>query len=125
MLAEEVINYLGELNRVLKPGGKCLITWLILIQKSEELIAEGESSLNGIHALGECRVADLKVPEEAVGYPENSIRAMYEHAGLVIEPPIRYGAWCGRDAFLSYQRYLHREQNKLTCTLMRQDMSKN
>jgi len=103
MLPDDVKNYLAELGRVLKPGGKCLITWLTLNAESERLIQEGRSALKVVHPLGICRIMNPQVPEDAVAYPEQSILDLYRQAGFRIELPIRYGSWCGRDAFLSFQ----------------------
>lgn len=103
MLPDEVRNYMGELRRVLKPGGKCLITWLMLNAESEALLKEGKSSLDVVHPLGDCRVMNPKIPGEAIAYPKAKILELYTSAGLSVEPPIRYGSWCGRARFLSTQ----------------------
>jgi ubiquinone/menaquinone biosynthesis C-methylase UbiE len=44
MLSEEVGNYLKEIQRVLVPGGRCLITYFLLNPESEELIRTKRSS---------------------------------------------------------------------------------
>lgn len=103
MLPEEVANYMGELSRVLKRGGKCLITWLMLNAESESLVKQGKSSLDVIHPLGGCRVMNPKIPGEAIAYPEGRVLELYAGAGLLVEPPIRFGSWCGRATFLSTQ----------------------
>ena len=36
MFAGDVENYLSEISRVLKPGGKCLITWFLLDEVSRK-----------------------------------------------------------------------------------------
>jgi ubiquinone/menaquinone biosynthesis C-methylase UbiE len=103
MLPDDVANYLGELSRVLKPGGKCLITWLILNGESEALVERGKSSLNVIHPMGECRVENLEKPEETIAYPEAMVLEFYRDGGFEVEPAIRYGSWCGRATYLSVQ----------------------
>jgi len=103
MLPDEVANYLGELKRVLKPGGKSLISWLILNGESATLVKGGKAALDVSHPLGECLVMNPKVPEEAIAHPEGKILELYGQAGFMIEPPIRYGAWCGRASYMSFQ----------------------
>lgn len=103
MLPDEVENYLREIQRVLKPGGRSLITWFLLNPESEALIREGASSLDFVHALGECLTTNPETPEEAICYRQSHVIELYERAGLEIEPPIRYGSWCGRKRYLSYQ----------------------
>ncbi|SRR6266550_2756843 len=103
MLPADVTNYMKELSRVLKPGGKCLITWLMLNRESEDLVKRGKSTLEVIHPMGECRVMNTAIPEEAVSYPEAKILEFYRDTGFVVEHPIHYGSWCGRAAFLSVQ----------------------
>jgi ubiquinone/menaquinone biosynthesis C-methylase UbiE len=103
MLPQEVTNYMRELKRVLKPRGKCLITWLMLNPDSEALVNEGKSFLNVVHPLGDCRIMNPEVPEDAVAYPEDKILQLYDSVGLLVEVPLRYGSWCGRAKFLSYQ----------------------
>ncbi len=101
MVPDDVTNYLREFRRLLRPGGKCLITWLILNTESESLIARGKSTLNVVHSFGDCRVMNPDIPEEAIAYPETKVAELYHRSHLVLEPPIRYGSWPGRTAFLS------------------------
>jgi len=103
MLPNDVEQYLRELQRVLKPGGRCLITWFMLNAESEASMKQGKSSIDVSHPMGECRVRNLEVPEEAVAHPEVKVLEYYRNAGLMVDPSIRYGSWCGRTSFLSFQ----------------------
>ena len=103
MLPADLENYLGEIARVLKPGGRCLITYFILNDESRALIASGESSLNFQFELQGCLTTDLKNPEVAIAFEENTLREWYGKVGLQIEAPIYYGAWCARANPTSYQ----------------------
>jgi ubiquinone/menaquinone biosynthesis C-methylase UbiE len=103
MLPEEVDNYLSEVARMLKGGGRCLITFFLLNRESLELMESGASTINFKHELDGCRVKERGTPEVSVAYPESTIRALYERYGLEIEEPIRYGSWCGRREYLDYQ----------------------
>jgi SAM-dependent methyltransferase len=103
LLPADMENYLAQVARVLKPGGRCLITYFLLNPESARLIERGRSSLNLRHGAGAYRVADPAEPERVIGYDEQHITALYRQNGLAIRQPIGYGAWCGRDEFLSYQ----------------------
>ena len=61
------------------------------------------STINLDINLGSCWVADASDPEAVTGYEEDFVRAVYDRYNLEIKEPIHYGAWCGREKFLSYQ----------------------
>ena len=48
-------------------------------------------------------MANPSDPEAVTGYEEDIVRAVYDKYNLEIKEPIYYGAWCGRETFLSYQ----------------------
>jgi SAM-dependent methyltransferase len=103
MLPVSVRRYLQEIRRVLKPGGRCLVTTFLLNDDSRELIRSGQSSLALNHDLGDCFVLDPRFPETAVALPEQNFREWCDEARLELLPPIHHGKWCGRDKHLSYQ----------------------
>jgi ubiquinone/menaquinone biosynthesis C-methylase UbiE len=103
MLPSDLENYLSETSRVLKTGGKCLITYFILNDESHGLIRAGRSTLNFSHKIEACLTTNLKDPEAAIAYDEAFIEKLYKKYSLRIIQPVHYGSWCSRDAFLSYQ----------------------
>lgn len=103
MLPAETEHYLSEIGRVLAPGGRCFATFFLLNDESRRLIAEGRSERPMGHALGECRVDNPKVPEDAVAYPEEAVRALFAKHGMALREPVRYGKWCGRPEWTSFQ----------------------
>jgi len=103
MISEEVENYLGEIARVLRVGGRCLISFFLLNQESLSLIEEGKSSINLVHKLGPARFMTEDKPEMAIGFDEPYIERLYADLGLEIKKPVFYGSWCGRDKYFSYQ----------------------
>lgn len=95
MLPEAVDNYLCELNRVLKPGGRFLCTYFLLNDVSEDLIRKGKTLLPFALRDGVCRYNDALVREAAVAYDESYVRARYARYGF--EPGVvRWGSWSGR-----------------------------
>lgn len=104
LLADDVRHYLKETRRILKPGGRCLITAFLMNKEAGQLIADGKSRhFTFRHRTGDCLAEDPARPEAALAYEEELLTALFREAGLQIEEPIRYGLWCGRDEFLSYQ----------------------
>jgi SAM-dependent methyltransferase len=103
MLPLDLENYLSEIARVLKPGGKCLITFFILNEETEALIRAGRSALDFRYQLNGCLTIDEDDPEAAIAYSEAFLKELFTNHGLKIIPPIHYGSWCGREAFLTYQ----------------------
>jgi SAM-dependent methyltransferase len=103
MTPEAIQHYLVEIQRVLRPGGTCLVTLFLLNSDSTRLIHRGLSSLPIRHCRGEYSVLDPRLPELAVGIPEGIFQKWCDQVGLAIEAPIRYGSWCGRTQYTSFQ----------------------
>ena len=103
MLPADVQNYLKEIARVTKPGGKSLISWFVMNEESLKLVAAGESTQQFTHKGDGYMTVDPETPEIATGFAEEYLRGIYAGYGLKILEPIRPGSWCGRKNFLSYQ----------------------
>jgi len=103
MSAGEIENYLSEIARVLRPGGRSLITFFLLNAEALELIASGRSTVDLRYQFGPSRAVSRKTPELAIGYDINFVTSLYEKSGLKVSHPIRFGSWCGRSEYLSYQ----------------------
>jgi SAM-dependent methyltransferase len=103
MLPADMENYFCEVARVLKPGGRSLITFFLLNIESLDLIHRKVSTRAFDYQMNGYCTTNPSEPEEAIAYPEAHIRGLYQEYGLNISQPIRYGSWPGREAFLSYQ----------------------
>ena len=103
MLPSDVDSYMGEIARVLKAEGKCLITFFLLNEGSESLIRAGRSRYDFRYKRGDYSLNDENCPEAAVAYDEEFVKRLFEKHGLRLIQPIHYGYWCKRDAFLSHQ----------------------
>ncbi|WP_447980625.1 class I SAM-dependent methyltransferase [Candidatus Nitrospira bockiana] len=103
LLPEAFENYIAEIARTLRVGGRCLLTFLLLNEESEALLLKGASSLPLSHDRGHYRINSLVHPEAAVGYQEGYVFDVCRNAGLEMRRPVYYGGWCGRDVFMSYQ----------------------
>jgi SAM-dependent methyltransferase len=103
MVPAELERYVAEVARVLAVNGRALMTFFLLTPDSLAMLAAGRSTLDFRHQVGEYRVLDPALPEEAVAQPEARIREILASHGLVIVEPVHYGGWCGRRPTMSYQ----------------------
>ena len=106
MFPPEVAQYLREVGRLLRPGGRALISFFLRNAESAALIERGQSSLHFPHerksASGAYAIERESVPEDAVAFDEALVRRFYDESGLNIRT-IHYGTWCGRAEGVSYQ----------------------
>jgi len=103
MLPPDLENYVAEVSRVLKPGGRCVITFFLMTEESEALIRSGHSSLIFKDRIEGCFTTNRNDPEAAIAYDETDVQEIYRRNGLAITQPTRYGSWCKRKDFLTYQ----------------------
>jgi hypothetical protein len=114
MLPPGMENYFSEINRILKQGGRCFITFFLLTRESLELIEINESTIDFKYEINGYRVKNQDIPEEAVAYDENYIRWLYGKNNLQITPPIHYGWWYRREKehSLGYQDFILAVKNE-------------
>jgi SAM-dependent methyltransferase len=96
MLPAGVSHYIGEIARVLRPGGHALITMFLLNAESDGLRVLPASTFAFPHDRGPCSIQTLDPPEAAVAYREAFVRSELAAAGLEVD--VHYGSWCGREA---------------------------
>ena len=92
----EAHNYISEIARVLKPGGRCLSTLFLLNRESLSLM-NPQTSRYFKHSFGFFRT-DALDGSQAVAYDENYFRVAFSLRGMKVKDPIYYGSWCGRDS---------------------------
>lgn len=105
LLTAEMEHYLREAARCLCEGGTALITFFLLNEESRTLIGKELSPLTFNFSREGCRVNDDLVPEYAVAYNEERIVELCGQTKLAIKS-LKYGAWCGRSDYVSYQDIL-------------------
>jgi SAM-dependent methyltransferase len=111
MLPIDMEPYLAQVSRVLKPGGRCLITFFVLNSESRRLMTNHAETyfspslcLSFPHEVAPgCQAVNPKRPEDALAYDETYMRELYDKYRLTIAEPIHYGSWCGRKEYLSLQ----------------------
>jgi len=97
LLPPDLEHYFSEISRVLKPGGRCVISYFLLNPESLRAMTTGRNAIKPDHLFqeGVCRVASLESPETTVAYDEPYIRGLYLKHGLSV-CEITYGFWSGR-----------------------------
>jgi ubiquinone/menaquinone biosynthesis C-methylase UbiE len=103
MFPTDVKHYLDEIARVMKPGGRCAITYFLLNDESSALIEAGGGTYQFKHEMDGYRTIATKRSESAIAIPETFIRDLYEEYGLKVREPLVYGSWCGRKDTEAFQ----------------------
>jgi SAM-dependent methyltransferase len=114
LLPRELANYMSEVARVLKVGGRVLATFFLLNPEAEQLLADKKALLQFPIRHGICRLHDPNMPEAAVAYQETSLRPKFEPLGLSLCEPIHYGSWSGRSEYLDGQDIIVAEKTRDT-----------
>lgn len=97
MFEDDIVHYLKEFRRVLKPSGKVFASFFIIDPTSLKLAKKTKSNLNFRYKLNShCYINDEKYPEGAVGYTKRGLNQMLNESRMLLDQPIHYGFWCGR-----------------------------
>jgi ubiquinone/menaquinone biosynthesis C-methylase UbiE len=103
MLPLDVEHYLSEISRVMKSGGRCLITFFLLNEESRRLVEAGLSTQQFLWEIDGFYTIDRRTPEKAVAFDERYIWSLFQGNLFELDDAVMYGSWCGRAQYLSYQ----------------------
>ncbi len=103
MLVDDVENYLGEIARTLKPGGRCMITYFLLNENVLMSMQARKTKRQFPYEFGVYRAEKQNEREAALAYNESFIRRCYQQVGLEIVEPIHCGSWRGDERALFAQ----------------------
>jgi SAM-dependent methyltransferase len=104
MRPADVSNYVREIGRVLKVGGRCLGTFFLQTPETQALAAQGRGALKFAHRRDGYWIAFPEVAdEEAICFDEPDVLTLFDRWGMKTSWPIRRGAWCGRVEHVSFQ----------------------
>lgn len=99
MFREDIIHYMKEFARVMKPSGRAYATCFLVDDAVLERARQTNLTpfnLRFEHAWGEgCFINDPKYPTGAVAYTREAFSAMIDQSGLKLARPFLRGAWSG------------------------------
>jgi SAM-dependent methyltransferase len=111
MLRDDMVHYMAEIARVLRPGGRCLASLYLLNEESEGLSRQGRWDFSLAAPIDGGRAFSAETPEYIVGWYEQTIQKATADSGLRILEPVYFGSWCGRSNSLSYQDLIVFQRN--------------
>ena len=94
LLPEACARYVGEIARVLAPGGRCFLTAFLLNERSRSAAGAGLAAYRFEHWAQEAWVEYPNRPEAVVAHDEGELIRLVTQAGLSIVST-RYGDWTG------------------------------
>ncbi len=89
-------QYLSEIARVLKSGGRVYASFFLLNDATFEVIEAAQNPKQPLHDFGRYRVASKDFPENTVAYQEDYVRGLYERLGFEITGVTR-GTWASQE----------------------------
>lgn len=95
MMPDDTANYLQQIARVLKPGGRCLATFFILTAESKSGMMR-YTGLKFVHQHGHYALLDPAVKEANIAFEEGWLQQKVADAGLKMEHYFP-GYWPGRN----------------------------
>lgn len=99
MFKDEIVHYLKEFKRILKPMGRVWASFFIADKKMIKSIDAGFKTEWGMtfkHPFEDgCRVEKKSSPRAAVLYDQSTLELMVAQSGLAFDQPILQGRWSG------------------------------
>ncbi len=96
LLPAETEQYISEIARVLKKGGRCWATFSLIDEESKAAMEQGQSDTHFKHHVPPYWTVSQDVPELAVAYDAPYVRNLYERNGVDGDYTIHYGHWAKR-----------------------------
>jgi SAM-dependent methyltransferase len=84
LMPADMRNYLAEIARVLKPGGRCSISWFLLTPEVRVALQAGNSLYSFSHAGEGYWAEDAQLPEAAIAFDQAEVLALYDALGFDI-----------------------------------------
>lgn len=88
----DIANYLGEISRMLKPGGRVFITYFLVNEQTLKNISKGTTTRKFVKYIDNAYTDNPRTPESAIGHAEEYVYKLYEKNGLAVDD-VSYGKW--------------------------------
>ncbi len=92
IMPDETQNYLRQISRILKPGGRTFLTFFLLNEESKQAIDRKTAGYDFKFNYENYSVVDKNAPDYAIAYKESLVRQWFEENGLKVRA-IHYGNW--------------------------------
>lgn len=93
---EGIANYLRELSRVVRPGGRVFATFFLIGEVRRGALRQGGQRITfDPHSPGPEYLTDPQRPSATVGIAQSWLLETAARVGLVPHIPVAYGHWCG------------------------------
>lgn len=108
MFYDDIVHYLKEFRRILKPGGKVFTSFFVIDDEVRALLETNRGnpafSLTFAFRYSEgCFINDETYPEGAVAFTPERLHKMLARSGMVLDQPIHPGFWSGREGLTDGQ----------------------
>jgi ubiquinone/menaquinone biosynthesis C-methylase UbiE len=102
MLPEDVDNYLAEISRVMKPEGKCFVTYFLINEDINARMEQGRTTFVFRFLYGDCLLMDKNVRESNIAFKEDFLENLYSKHGLECTAKY-YGEWSNSPGSFFFQ----------------------
>ena len=102
MMPNDVDNYLNQIARVMRSGGKCLVTFFLVNDDILKKMSCGETNFVFKHSYGDYLLMDKNVKEANIAYEEGFLQKKYDKYGLK-KDAVYYGQWSNSEGFVNFQ----------------------
>jgi SAM-dependent methyltransferase len=98
MFEDDIVHYLSEFRRILRPGGLVFSSWFILDDETIDMARSTQgNTLTFNYTYGDgCAINDELHPEGAVGFTPAAFDRILSRGGFELDQPLHRGFWCGR-----------------------------
>lgn len=98
MFEDDIVHYLSEFRRALRPNGLVFSSWFLLDEEALRMARSTEgNTLTFKYDYGDgCLINDELHPEGAVGFTPLAFERILRRGGFELEQPVHRGFWCGR-----------------------------
>jgi len=95
MFPNDIENYISEISRVLKKGGKCLITFFVKNNEDTKSFTKFKPAFSFSHKKEIYYIENTNKPEYAVAYELEYIEQLLIKNSLKLREPVLTGSWTG------------------------------